>query len=411
VTAHWTKLAIRKGGGLSARIRTVDQPPGLTQLLDERLATLKDPIRGITTDGVVCDGLFPLAPTGVSTKPITDAAQTFLQALGAEQRGRTVHSLDADEWRTWNNIHPNCWRHGMMLEDLPEATRKLALELVATTLSARGFEQARDIMRLNGLLAVVSGSPDEFGEWPYFLSIFGEPSDAEPWGWQLDGHHLNINCMVIGDQLVMTPTFMGSEPCDGSDALLPGTSVFVVEERAGLDLIRSLDASHRARAVTRPSIHPDDLPQELKHPFDGRMAGGTGHDNAVVPYEGVVARDLSDAQRRLLLSLVGTYVGWTRDPHAEIRMGEVSAHLDETWFSWMGTTSDDGPFYYRVHSPVVLIEFDHHPGVVFDNPVPSRNHIHTIVRTPNGGDYGVDLLRQHHERYDHSHGTHEPRRH
>ena len=71
--------------------------------------------------------------------------------------------------------------------------------------------------------------------------------------------------------------------------------------------------------------------------------------------------------------------------------------------------SDDGPFYYRVHSPVVMIEFDHHPGVVFDNPVPSRNHIHMIVRTPNGGDYGVDLLRQHHERYDHSHGTHEPR--
>ncbi|MDE0226588.1 MAG: DUF3500 domain-containing protein [Gammaproteobacteria bacterium] len=409
MTEHWTRLPVRKGGHMSARTR-VEQSPGLSRLLDERLATLPDPIRGITTDGAVRNGLFPLASTGVSTKPITDAAQTFLQALGAEQRARTVHSLDADEWRTWNNIHPNCWRHGIMLEDLPDPTRKLALDLVAASLSARGFEQARDIMRLNGLLAVVSGSPDEFGEWPYFLSIFGEPSDAVPWGWQLDGHHLNINCMVIGDHLLMTPTFMGSEPCDGSDELLPGTSVFVAEERAGLDLIRSFDASQRSRAVTRPSIHPDDLPQELKHPFDGRMVGGTGHDNAVVPYEGVVARDLSDAQRRLLLSLVGTYVGWTRDRHADIKMREVDAHLDETWFSWMGATTDDGPFYYRVHSPVVLIEFDHHPGVVFDNPVPSRNHIHTIVRTPNGGDYGVDLLRQHHERYDHSHGTHEPRR-
>ena len=28
--------------------------------------------------------------------------------------------------------------------------------------------------------------------------------------------------------------------------------------------------------------------------------------------------------------------------------------------------SDDGPFYYRVHSPMVMIEFDHHPGVVFE---------------------------------------------
>jgi hypothetical protein len=54
----------------------------------------------------------------------------------------------------------------------------------------------------------------------------------------------------------------------------------------------------------------------------------------------------------------------------------------------------------------VLIEFDHHPGVAFDNVVPSRNHIHTVVRTPNGGDYGVDLLRQHHELFDRSAGTH-----
>jgi hypothetical protein len=55
---------------------------------------------------------------------------------------------------------------------------------------------------------------------------------------------------------------------------------------------------------------------------------------------------------------------------------------------------------------VVLIEFDHHPGVAFDNPVPSPNHVHTVVRTPNGGDYGADLLGQHHERFDHTSGTH-----
>jgi hypothetical protein len=29
-----------------------------------------------------------------------------------------------------------------------------------------------------------------------------------------------------------------------------------------------------------------------------------------------------------------------------------------------------------------------------------------VVRTPNGGDYGADLLREHHERYDHRHGAH-----
>ncbi len=70
------------------------------------------------------------------------------------------------------------------------------------------------------------------------------------------------------------------------------------------------------------------------------------------------------------------------------------------------TRSRKHGFYYRVHSPVVLIEYDHHPGVVFDNDIPSPNHVHTVVRAPNGGDYGADLIRQHHERYDHTHGDH-----
>jgi len=43
------------------------------------------------------------------------------------------------------------------------------------------------------------------------------------------------------------------------------------------------------------------------------------------------------------------------------------------------------------------------PGIVYDNDTPSRDHIHTVVRTPNGNDYGKDLLRQHYAQHDHSH--------
>jgi hypothetical protein len=118
---------------------------------------------------------------------------------------------------------------------------------------------------------------------------------------------------------------------------------------------------------------------------------------------------MTDPQRRILLALASTYVGWSEDDHAAVKITEVAAHLDETWFSWYGGTADDSPFYYRVHSPVILIEFDHHPGVAFDNEVPTRHHVHTVVRTPHGGDYGTDLLREHHERFDHRHGDHRPR--
>ena len=62
----------------------------------------------------------------------------------------------------------------------------------------------------------------------------------------------------------------------------------------------------------------------------------------------------------------------------------------------------DGVFYYRIQSPVILIEFDHQPAVIPGFPPgPTRNHIHTVVRTPNGNDYGKDLLRQHYAQHPH----------
>ena len=403
---HWTDFGVGQLPSFSARKR-VEFPPPFEALFGELAGAVQRPLQGLTSDGTVRAGLFPLRSTGVSTAPITDAARDFLGALSAEQRQRAVFPLDAAERRMWLNIHPFVFRHGVMLEDLPPATRQLGLRLLEASLSARGFAQARDIMRLNRLLAEVTGFGDDFGEWPYFLSFYGEPSAGRPWAWQIDGHHLCLNGTVIGDQFLLTPSFMGSEPCQVFDGPLAGTMVFTAEERAGLELIRSLDDRQAAQAVLRPSIYPDDLPPELQDPLDGRIqAGAFRGDNAVVAYAGVCAADLTGIQRRCLRALVAAYVGWTCEGHSGVKMSEVDQHLDETYFAWMGAVADDGPFYYRVHSPVVLIEFDHHPGVAFDNVVPSRNHIHTIIRTPNGGDYGLDLLRQHHERFDHSTGIH-----
>jgi len=82
------------------------------------------------------------------------------------------------------------------------------------------------------------------------------------------------------------------------------------------------------------------------------------------------------------------------------RMDEVEHHLAQTHFCWIGGTGEHSPFYYRIQSPVVMIEFDHHSGVYLTNDKPEKFHVHTLVRTPNGNDYGVDLLRLH---YEHAH--------
>lgn len=404
----WTEF------GVSARVPVMTATEPMTAglemqpVMDELMATvqraLAEPVRGITSDGAVVPGLFAGTAGRTATAGIREAADAWLGSLGAEDAVAAQFPVDAAEWRTWFNIHPFVFRHGVMLGNLSAAQRQLALDVVSATLSARGLAQTRDIMRLNGLLADLTASPSEFGEWIYFMSVFGRPSADEPWGWQLDGHHVNINCFVLGDDIVLTPTFMGSEPCRVTAGPLAGVEVFAAELQSGLDLIGSLSAAQREQAVLYPSIMPGTLPPHLEHWGEGRMQAGAFKDNLVLPYQGIRGDGLSEAQRALMMTVLGVYLGWARPDHAAVRAEQVAAHLDETWFSWLGGTSGDEPFYYRLHSPVVLVELDQQPGVVFDNPEPSRHHIHIIVRTPNGGDYGTDLLAQHHARFDHAPG-------
>ena len=115
-------------------------------------------------------------------------------------------------------------------------------------------------------------------------------------------------------------------------------------------------------------------------------------------------------QRDLLVDLLRLHVGLIRDGHAEVKLQEALHHLDDTYFAWIGGSNDDTtPFYYKVHNPVIILEFDQHPGIFLDNDVPERFHSHLVVRTPNGNDYGKDLLRQHLARFDHTQGGHVPR--
>jgi hypothetical protein len=169
--------------------------------------------------------------------------------------------------------------------------------------------------------------------------------------------------------------------------------VFAAEEQGGLALMRTLEPSQRERAIVATELPPEVFTVAFR-------------DNAELAYAGLRYGELSSAQQRSLLALVGVYTGRIRPGHADVRLDAVKRHLADTHFAWMGGVDEDSVFYYRIQSPVILIEFDHQRGIAFANDQPSRNHIPTVVRTPNGGDYGRDLLRQHHERFDHSRAAH-----
>ena len=159
-------------------------------------------------------------------------------------------------------------------------------------------------------------------------------------------------------------------------------------------MIDALDETRRAKAVLKVSKTGDENVSEA------------WKDNVVLDYAGIRATELTDGQRKQLVDLIALYVGNMDDGHARVKMDEVRAHLDRTWFAWIGKTEPESVFYYRIHSPVILIEFDHQRPIgmrhLFKDPtVPALEHIHTVVRTPNGNDYGKDLLRQHYLQHAH----------
>jgi hypothetical protein len=76
------------------------------------------------------------------------------------------------------------------------------------------------------------------------------------------------------------------------------------------------------------------------------------------------------------------------------RREEIFAHLDQSWFSWIGGFGPDDPFSFRLQSSVVILELDDHCDVFLSNGECLPPCIHTVVRTPNGNDYGRALVAQ-----------------
>src|SRR5690606_504386 len=371
------------------------QPPG-NPFLERARDALAEPFTGMTLGGALPEqGLFGVKPTGVSTEPMRQAALALIDVLSEEQQERLRFPVDDDEWRNWANIH-RFPREGVSVDEMTPAQREAAYGLLEASLSAKGYGTSRDIMRLNHHLAELVDNFDEYGEHLYWFTIFGEPSATEPWGWQIDGHHLIINYFVMGDQVVMTPTFMGSEPISSDEGATAGIRLFEDEQNLGLALAQSLTEDQRATAVLQTTKEGN---ASLAQAF---------RDNLVLDYAGIRADALDAEQRTALLGVIREYVRNMSQGHAAVRMAEVEEHLDRTYFAWIGPISDDAVFYYRIHSPVVLIEFDHQSPVALDGArgVPTRRHVHTVVRTPNGNDYGKDLLRQHIEAHadDPAHG-------
>jgi hypothetical protein len=359
-----------------------------TMFDNEQAAALAEPFAGVHTSSGTVAALFAINTTGVSTEPIRLAAEGFLATLTSAQKLRTQFGIGDPEWRRWFNIDNGLFvRQGVSLKEMAPDQKASAFALMRASLSARGFALTEAIRKTDQTLRELNDGAPWLDEDLYYFTLMGIPSPTEPWGWQLDGHHLVINCFVLGDQVVMTPSFFGTEPAVTRTGRYAGNVVLQDEQAAGLALMQSLDADQRKRATLDSRKTESD------------MKAGANSDNLVLDYAGVGVGTLSAQQQAQVLALIERFVGTMDEGHARVRMEEVAAHLDQTWFAWIGEVAEDAVFYYRIHSPVILIEFDHQAPIgstsIHEPGKPTRDHIHTVIRTPNGNDYGKDLLGQH----------------
>jgi hypothetical protein len=339
----------------------------------------------------VRDGLFDIQDEGVPIANITEAAQAVLNSLDEQQRTKVCFHIDSPEWRTWSNPEFLLSDKGIRLDEITAELRDEVLHVLETSLSREGYQKALGAMRVNHFLGELVQTPTIMNEFSYNFALFGTPSTTRPWGFSFYGHHLCLNLFFYRSQIVCSPWFTGAEPNTIDEGPYKGTRILQNEGTLGLRLMQDLSAEQQAKAQIYKLMNDPAMPHGRWNHDDQRHLCGAYRDNRIVPYEGILVSDMSPAQQDIVLAIAAEYLLYLPAKARQLRLEQVKKYFDETYWSWVGGFGDEDPFYYRIQSPVIIVEFDHHSGVFLSNAEPAKFHIHTLLRTPNRGDYGMAL--------------------
>jgi hypothetical protein len=353
---------------------------------------------------------------------MAEAARSWLDQLDHGQRRVAIGAVpagDASDAERLRWFYTPTDHGGLTMHQQRPAQQRAAMRLVASGLSTPAYVTVATVMGMENVLDQAEGFVARFdrerGRDPglYYLRVFGEPGGAAPWGWRFGGHHVSLNNLVVGGEVVATtPCFLGADP-----ALRPLAQV----EDLARDLARSLPPELAARAVLLDRA-PSDLvtanrsriePGNRVIPLSGIWRAGfpdpdeqaklqaasdaidaaAGYDDAdhgVLAYtaapKGVPALELDGAQREMLRLLLGTYLGRVPDGVSPLDRYRDDAALDAVHFAWAGPTEPGAPHYYRLQGPRLLVEWD--------NTQRDANHAHSVWRDPTA-DFGLDVLAAH----------------
>ena len=307
---------------------------------------------------------------------MAEAATNFLAALDASSRVKAVIDFgDSAERENWHYIPRD--RAGLALKEMDDKLRELTYSLVATGVSAQGYDKVKTIIGLEPILAEVEGVGRRFPRDPelYYLSVFGDPGDDAPWGWRFEGHHISLNYTLVDRRMVgPTPLFFGSNPAEVRHGECEGLRALKEEEDLGRQLLHELDGAQKAVAVVSIEAPGDILTTNVSYVRDE------------VEPEGLSSTEMTAAQREILNALVEVYVWRMPEALAEAEWKRLRGDLASARFAWAGSAERGDPHYYRVQGTSFLAEYD--------NVQNDANHIHAVWRDLSN-DFGEDILRKH----------------
>jgi hypothetical protein len=300
------------------------------------------------------------------------------EALLGFDKGKNLALELGDEarhdWAYWPTE-----RVGVPLDLMTGEQRRLTHRLLTSLLSARGYLKVVHIMQLEQILGMLDTAGLPRGVGHYEVVLFGKPSLTEAWSWRFEGHHVSLNVAVAPAGVSVTPSFFGANPAEVRSGPLTGFRVLGAEEDLARELVGSLTAAQRAKAVVS-----NEAPRDIFSGNIGKPAEQWDAWRATLLPEGIPVAELNELQqywvRRILDEVVAVY-------RPELSTEFLRSIDPKTLsFAWLGATERGAPHYFRLQGPDFVFEYDN----VQDN----GNHVHSVWRN-SSEDFGARLLGEH----------------
>ena len=241
---------------------------------------------------------------------------------------------------------------------------------MATLLSKQGYMKLRNIMLADDQLLRGGKPRSGFGTENFSVVLFGTPSTIQPWGFQLDGHHVGVNVSMQGEAMTLSPSFIGTQP-----------QSFTIAGKQYRPLTGEIDDAYKLVS----SLNREQILQAVLRKKRGFIRVGPGNDGNIPDAKGVPCSSFSPQQRAVLIGLIGQWVNDLPENQAKERMEQLVKEIDQMRFSWNGPLEPNSEVSYYIQGPSLIIEY-----ACQDLGGDPLEHLHSIYRNPTN-EYGGQL--------------------